>query len=88
MSIPPLRTERRPLEIVAFGVLYPDSWFLSNVLETLLKNVLLCDLMTAFARFPKYWLSLIRYSTSKSFSFMFNQNLIETAYAPVVINIS
>ena len=30
----------------------------ANILETLLKNVLFCDLMTAFARFPKYWLSL------------------------------
>ena len=60
----------------------------ANILETLLKNVLLCDLMTAFARFPKYWLSLIRYSTLKSSSFMFNQNLIETSYAPVVIYIS
>ena len=60
----------------------------ANILETLLKNVLLCDLMTAFARFPKYWLSLITYSTLKSSSFMFNQNLIETSYAPVVIYIS
>ena len=52
------------------------------------KNVLPCDRMTAFARFPEYWLSLIRYSTSKSSSFMFNQNLIKTSYAPVVISIS
>ena len=61
---------------------------LVNILETLLKNVLLCDLMTAFARFPKYWLSLIRYSTLKSLSFMFCKNLIETSYAFVVIYIS
>ena len=60
----------------------------ANILETLLKNVLWCELMSAFARFPKYWLSLIRYSTLKSSSFMFNQNLIETSYAPVVIYIS
>ena len=60
----------------------------ANVLETLQKNVLLCDLMTAFARFLKYWLSLIRYSTLKSSLFMFNQILIETSYAPVVIYIS
>ena len=31
-------------------------------LETLLKNVLLCGLMTAFARFPKYWVSLISWT--------------------------
>ena len=60
----------------------------ANILETLLKNVLWCELMSAFARFPKYWLSLIRYSTLKSSPFMFNQNLIETSYAPVVIYIS
>ena len=36
---------------------------LANILETLLKNFLLCDLMTAFARFQKYFLSLVRYST-------------------------
>ena len=34
------------------------------------KNVLLHDLMTAFAKFLKHWLSLIRYSTLKSSSFM------------------
>ena len=34
--------------------------------------------MTAFARFPKYWLSLVRYSTLKSPSFILCQNLIET----------
>ena len=34
-----------------------------NILETLLKNVLLCDLLTAFAKFPNYLLSFIRYST-------------------------
>ena len=37
-----------------------------NILETLLKNVLLCDLLTAFAKFSKYLLSFIRYSTLKS----------------------
>ena len=43
---------------------------LPNMLEALLKNFLLCDLMTVFARFPKYWLNLLRYSTLKSPSFM------------------
>ena len=38
-----------------------------NILETLLKNVLLCDLLTAFAKFPNYLLSFIMYSTLKSF---------------------
>ena len=37
-----------------------------NILETLLKNVLLCDLLTAFAKFPNYLLSFIRYSTLTS----------------------
>ena len=60
----------------------------ANILETLLKNVLLCDLITAFGKFSKYLLSLIRYSTLKSSSFMFNQTLIETSYAPVVTYIS
>ena len=36
-----------------------------NILETLLKNVL-CDLSTAFAKFPNYLLSFIKYSTLKS----------------------
>ena len=36
----------------------------ANILENWLKNVSLCDLMTVFARFPKYW-----YSTFKSSSF-------------------
>ena len=58
------------------------------MLITKTKNVMLCDLMTAFARFPKYWLSLIRYSTLKSFLFMFNQSLIENSCVPVVIYIS
>ena len=49
----------------------------ANILETLLKIFLLCDLMTAFAMFKKYWLSLVRYSTLKSPSFMLCQNLIE-----------
>ena len=35
------------------------------ILETLLTNALLCDLLTAFAKFPKYLLSFIRYSTLK-----------------------
>ena len=37
-----------------------------NILETLQKNVLLCDLLTAFEKFPNYLLSFIRYSTLKS----------------------
>ena len=60
---------------------------LSQYLETILENVSLGDLMTAFARFPKYWLSFVRYSTLKSSLFMFCQNLIETLYVPVVIYI-
>ena len=60
----------------------------ANILETLQNNVLFCDIMSAFARFPKYWLSLVRYSTFKSSSFMFDQNLIETSYAPVITYIS
>ena len=42
------------------------------------QEFLLCDLMTGFVRFHKYWLSLVRYSTLKSPSFMLCQNLIET----------
>ena len=42
-----------------------------NILETLLKNVLLCDLLTAFGKFPKYLLSFIRYSTLKVPDFFF-----------------
>ena len=42
------------------------------------KDFLLSDLMTAFARFLKYWLSLLSYSTLKSTSFMLCQNLTET----------
>ena len=49
----------------------------SQYFGTLLKTFLLCDLMTAFAMLKKYWLSLIRYSTLKSPSFMLCQNLIE-----------
>ena len=45
----------------------------ANTLKALLKNVLLYYLMTASARFLKYWLSLMRYSTLKSSSFMFFQ---------------
>ena len=59
-----------------------------STFDHLQQNVLPCDRMTAFARFPEYWLSLIRYSTSKSSSLMLNQNLIKTSYAPVVISIS
>ena len=50
----------------------------ANILETLLKIFLLCDLKTDFAMFQKYLLSLVKYSTLKSPSFMFCQNLIET----------
>ena len=32
--------------------------------------------MTAFAKFPEYWLSLLRYTTFKNFRFMCCQNLI------------
>ena len=35
------------------------------------------------AAFSKYWLSLIGYSTLKSFSFILSQNWIETLHAPV-----
>ena len=59
-----------------------------NILETFLKNVLLCDLLIAFAKFPNYLLSFIRYSTLKSSRFMFCQNSSETLYVPVVIYIS
>ena len=59
-----------------------------NILETLLKNVLLCEILTALAKFPNYLLSFIRYSTMKSSWFMFCQNSIETLYVPVVIYIS
>ena len=38
----------------------------ANMLETLLQNVLLCDLMTGFAKFPKCWLSLIKHSTLRN----------------------
>ena len=37
-----------------------------NNLEIFLKNVLLRELMIAFERFAKCWLSLMRYSTLKS----------------------
>ena len=47
----------------------------ANTLEALLKNVLLYNLMTAFARFQKYWLSFMRYSALKSTSFMFCQRV-------------
>ena len=57
-------------------------------LETLVKNFLLCDLITAFATIPKYWMSLTRYLTLKSSSFMFCQHLIETLCVLVVICIS
>ena len=50
----------------------------ANILETLVKIFLLCGLMTAFAMLQKYWLSLVRYSTLKSPSFMLCQHLIET----------
>ena len=50
----------------------------ANTLKILPKNVLLYDLMTASARFLKYWLSLMRYSTLKSSSFIFAKDLIET----------
>ena len=59
-----------------------------NILETLLKNVLLCELLTAFAKFPNYLLNFIRYSILKIPAFMFCQNSIETLYVPVVIYIS
>ena len=38
----------------------------ADVSETLLKNILLGELMTAFAKFQRHWLKLIRYSTLKS----------------------
>ena len=55
----------------------------ANTLKALLKNVLWNNLMTGSARFLKYWLSLMRYSTLKSSSFMFcqrfNRNLIHAS---------
>ena len=45
----------------------------ANTLKALLENVLLYNLMTASERFLKYLLSLMRYSTLKSSSFMFCQ---------------
>ena len=47
----------------------------ASALKALLKNVLLYNLMTSSARFLKYWLSLMRYSTLKSSLFMFCQRL-------------
>ena len=41
--------------------------------------------MSAFGRFPEYWLSVVAYSTLKNSSFMFCQNLIETLHVPVAI---
>ena len=60
----------------------------ANTLKALLKNVLLYNLMTALARFLKYWLSLMRYSTLKVPHLCFAKHLIETLYMPVVIHIS
>ena len=55
----------------------------ANILKAFLKNVLLYNLMTASERFLKYWLSLMRYSTLKSSSFMFcqrfNRNFIHAS---------
>ena len=39
-------------------------------------------------KISKEWLSLMRYSNLKSFSFMCQQNLIETLYVPDVFYIS
>ena len=39
---------------------------LSQYFGNFTQKFLLCDLMTAFARIWKYWLSLVRYSTLKS----------------------
>ena len=43
-------------KIKSYGCLIPLSF---------LKNVLLCELLTAFGKFPKYLLSLNKYSTLK-----------------------
>ena len=55
----------------------------ANTLKALLKNVLLYNLMTSSTRFLKNWLSLMRYSTLKSSSFMscqrFNLNSIHAS---------
>ena len=51
---------------------------LSQYFGNFTQEFLLCDVITAFARFPKYWLSLARYATLKSPSSMFCQHLIET----------
>ena len=50
----------------------------ANILENFLKILLLCHLMSAFAKFQKFWPSLARYSTLESPSFMLCQNLIKT----------
>ena len=57
---------------------------LNQYFENFTKNILLCDLKTAL----KYCLSLKKYTTLKSPSFMFCQNLIETLCVLVVIYIS
>ena len=49
-----------------------------NDLKALLKNVLLYNLMTASAKFLKYWLTLMRYSTLKIHHLYFAKDLIET----------
>ena len=39
---------------------------LSQYFGNFTQESFLCHLMTAFSRFQKYWLSLVRYSTLKS----------------------
>ena len=56
----------------------------ANILKTLQRQSLGHATRHLSEKFPKDWLSLMRYSNLKSFSFMFQQNLIETLYVPVV----
>ena len=50
----------------------------SQYFGTFTQDVFVVGLMTTFAIFQKYWLSLVRYSSLKNPSFMLCQNLIET----------
>ena len=56
----------------------------ANILKTLQRQSLGHATSHLSEKVPKDWLSLMRYSNLKSFSFMFQQNLIETLYVPVV----
>ena len=68
MIMSPEEIERTTLTTKTFIITWHKLYVvnLENVSENLQKNVLLCDLLTAFAKFPKYLLSFITYSTLKS----------------------